>query len=66
MSQLDITIFFYNMIGLVICFYITVHLASFIIIKFVYNKKARNINFNQELISKDSDNLSFIKRILKI
>nr|YP_010889963.1 ATP synthase F0 subunit 8 [Rhizophysa filiformis]WJJ69924.1 ATP synthase F0 subunit 8 [Rhizophysa filiformis] len=66
MSQLDITIFFYNMIGLVICFYVTVHLASFIIIKFVYNKKARNINFNQELISKDSDNLNFIKRILKI
>nr|YP_010889976.1 ATP synthase F0 subunit 8 [Rhizophysa eysenhardtii]WJJ69937.1 ATP synthase F0 subunit 8 [Rhizophysa eysenhardtii] len=65
MSQLDITIFFYNMTGLIICFFITIHLVSFILSKFWYNKKLRNININQDLTSKDSDNLIYIKRILK-
>nr|ALO20812.1 ATP synthase F0 subunit 8 [Rhizophysa eysenhardtii] len=65
MSQLDITIFFYNMTGLIICFFITIHLVSFILSKFWYNKKLRNVNINQDPISKDSDNLIYIKRILK-
>ena len=66
MSQLDMSIYFYHMTGLVICFYIFIHLTSTILIKYWYNKKIRISDIDYSDSGKISDNIIFIKKILKI
>nr|WJJ69950.1 ATP synthase F0 subunit 8 [Physalia sp.] len=65
MSQLDLSIFFYNMLGLIMCFYIIIHLVSQILTKFLYNKKVRNFRSDGTKYKTSSNNINTIKRILK-
>ena len=66
MSQLDLSIYFYHMTGLIICFYIFIHLTSTILIKYWYNKKIRVISIDYSDSEKITENIIFIKKILKI
>nr|YP_010890002.1 ATP synthase F0 subunit 8 [Stephalia dilata]WJJ69989.1 ATP synthase F0 subunit 8 [Stephalia dilata] len=66
MSQLDMSISFYHIIDLILCFYIFIHLISIILVKYSYNKKVRLSNLDFKNFSINEDNLGFIKRILKI
>nr|YP_010890028.1 ATP synthase F0 subunit 8 [Apolemia rubriversa]WJJ70040.1 ATP synthase F0 subunit 8 [Apolemia rubriversa] len=66
MSQLDMSIYFYHMTGLVICFYIFIHLTSTILIKYWYNKKIRINDIDYDDSKKINNNIIFIKKILKI
>nr|YP_010890015.1 ATP synthase F0 subunit 8 [Erenna sirena]WJJ70002.1 ATP synthase F0 subunit 8 [Erenna sirena] len=66
MSQLDMSISFYHIIGLILCFYIFIHLISTILIKNWYNNKIRLSNIDLKYYFKSKNNLNFIKKILKI
>nr|WJJ70016.1 ATP synthase F0 subunit 8 [Physonectae sp.] len=66
MSQLDMSISFYHIIGLILCFYIFIHLVLIILTKYLYNKKIRLNNIDLKIFLSNKDNINFIKRILKI
>jgi len=67
MSQLDISISFSHLIGLLICFYIFIHYIMIIVIQYWYNEKLRNLS-QDELVQELTkiDNSILIKRILKL
>ena len=66
MSQLDMSISFYHIIDLILCFYIFIHLVSIILTKYSYNKKIRLSNLDFKNLSVNKNNIDFIKKILKI
>nr|CUS58602.1 TPA: ATP synthase F0 subunit 8 [Podocoryna carnea] len=67
MSQLDISISFSHLIGLVICFYIFIHYVSVLLIRFWYNQKLRSLDYEDLSVElKKLDDTIFIKRILKL
>nr|YP_004940448.1 ATP synthase F0 subunit 8 [Clava multicornis]AER54457.1 ATP synthase F0 subunit 8 [Clava multicornis] len=67
MSQLDISISFSHLIGLVICFYIFLHYVSILLVRFWYNQKLRSLDYEELNIELNKlDNSIFIKRILKL
>jgi len=67
MSQLDISISFSHLIGLLLCFYVFIHYIMVLVIQYWYNEKLRNLN-QDELVQELSkiDNSILIKRILKL
>ena len=65
-SQLDLSIYFYQITGLIICFYIFIYLTSTILIKYWYNKKIRVNSIDYIDYEKIIENIIFIKKILKI
>nr|YP_009905961.1 ATP synthase F0 subunit 8 [Spirocodon saltatrix]QLH56854.1 ATP synthase F0 subunit 8 [Spirocodon saltatrix] len=67
MSQLDISISFSQIIGLLFCFYIFIHYIVVLTIQFWYNKKLRSLGFEDfNLECEKLDNSILIKRILKL
>ena len=67
MSQLDVSISFSNLIGLLFCFSLFIYFVIVITVQYWYNEKLRNMN--QEELSKELikiDNSIIIKRILKL
>nr|YP_010890149.1 ATP synthase F0 subunit 8 [Stephanomia amphytridis]WJJ70197.1 ATP synthase F0 subunit 8 [Stephanomia amphytridis] len=66
MSQLDMSISFYHITGLIFCFYIFIHLVSIILIKHNYNKKVRLSIISLEDFLVNENYLNFIKKIFKI
>nr|YP_010889989.1 ATP synthase F0 subunit 8 [Bargmannia elongata]WJJ69976.1 ATP synthase F0 subunit 8 [Bargmannia elongata] len=66
MSQLDMSISFYHIIGLLFCFYIFIHLTLNILVKYWYNKKIRDNDVFLSDFFKSDENLVFLKRIFKI
>lgn len=67
MSQLDVSISFSNLIGLLFCFSIFIYFVVIITVQYWYNNKLRNLN-SEELSKKliKIDNSVIIKRILKL
>ena len=67
MSQLDVSISFSHLCGLIFCFYIFIHYMSILLIQFWYNKKLRSLN-DQELLEELSklDKTIILKKILKL
>lgn len=67
MSQLDVSISFSHLCGLIFCFYIFIHYMSILLIQFWYNKKLRSLN-DQELSKELSklDKTVILKKILKL
>ena len=67
MSQLDISISFSHLCGLIFCFYVFLHYITVVLIKFWYNQKLRSLNHEELSIQLNKiDNTIFIKRILKL
>ena len=67
MSQLDISISFSQLIGLLFCFYMFLHYVIVLVVRYWYNKKLRSLS--EEELSKEwvkIDNSIIIKRILKL
>ena len=67
MSQLDTSIAFSHLCGLVLCFYIFVHYITIILIQFWYNQKLRSLD--DEELSKELEELDktiILKKILKL
>lgn len=67
MSQLDISISFSQLVGLLFCFYIFLHYVIVLTVRYWYNKKLRSLS--EEELSKEwvkIDNSIIIKRILKL
>lgn len=67
MSQLDVSISFSHLCGLIFCFYIFIHYMSILLIQFWYNKKLRSLN-DQELSEELNklDKTIILKKILKL
>nr|CUS58564.1 TPA: ATP synthase F0 subunit 8 [Hydractinia symbiolongicarpus] len=67
MSQLDLSISFSHLIGLIICFYIFLNFVTILLVKFWYNQKVRSLDFEEldNQLNKIDSNI-FIKRILKL
>lgn len=67
MSQLDLSISFSHLIGLIICFYIFLNFVTILLVKFWYNQKVRSLDFEEldNQLNKVDSNI-FIKRILKL
>lgn len=67
MSQLDVSISFSNLIGLLFCFFVFIYFVVVITVQYWYNNKLRNLSsgeLSKELIK--IDNSVIIKRILKL
>lgn len=67
MSQLDISISFSQIIGLLFCFYLFLHYVIILMVQHWYNKKLRSLSeedFDKEWAK--IDNSIIIKRILKL
>lgn len=67
MSQLDVTISFSQLIGLIFFLYIFFYYVVILVIQYWYNDKLRNLSsqdLNKEF--KKLDNTIILKRILKI
>ena len=67
MSQLDISISFSHLFGLLFCFYLFIHYISINLIQYWYNNKLRSLSHEDlSLELKELDNTVIIKRILKL
>lgn len=67
MSQLDISISFSHLFGLLLCFYVFIHYISVNLIQYWYNSKLRSLNYEELSIElEELDNTIIIKRILKL
>lgn len=66
MSQLDISIFYSHLFGLLLTFYIFSHFIVIILINFYYNMKLRGLEIEEGIIEKvSSNNTEIITRILE-
>jgi hypothetical protein len=65
MFYLDLSIYFYHVTGLIICFISLFLLNSSILIKYWYNKKIRFYNVNLHYYEKFAKYSTFIKKLLK-
>nr|ALO20646.1 ATP synthase F0 subunit 8 [Ptychogena lactea] len=67
MSQLDVSISFSHLCGLILCFYIFTHYITILLIQFWYNKKLRSLG-EEELMEQleKLDKTIILKRILKL
>ena len=66
MSQLDISIFYSHLFGLLLTFYIFSHFVVMILINFYYNMKLRALEIEDSLMKKvPSNNAEIINRILE-
>lgn len=67
MSQLDITISFSQLIGLLIVFYFFIYYIISIVLQYWYNKYLRinEINEVKESLYKEESSVEILKRILK-
>nr|ALO20685.1 ATP synthase F0 subunit 8 [Leuckartiara octona] len=67
MSQLDVSISFSHLFGLLFCFYIFLHYITIVLVQFWYNKKLRSLDHEELSIQLEKiDNTFFVKRILKL
>nr|ALO20633.1 ATP synthase F0 subunit 8 [Melicertum octocostatum] len=67
MSQLDVSISFSHLCGLIICFYVFIHYVTIILIQFWYNQKLRSLSEEELMIQLEKlDNTVVLKRILKL
>lgn len=66
MSQLDVSIFYSHLFGLLLTFYIFSHFVVMILINFYYNMKLRALEIEDSLMKKvSSNNAEIINRILE-
>nr|WKK50048.1 ATP synthase F0 subunit 8 [Eirene ceylonensis] len=66
MSQLDISIFYSHLFGLLLTLYIFSHFAVIIITNYYYNNKVRNIEvLIDESKSKEANNINTLMKILE-
>nr|ALO20672.1 ATP synthase F0 subunit 8 [Catablema vesicarium] len=67
MSQLDVSISFSHLLGLIFCFYIFLHYVTILLVQFWYNQKLRSLDHEELSIQLEKlDNTVLIKRILKL
>nr|ALO20698.1 ATP synthase F0 subunit 8 [Tiaropsis multicirrata] len=66
MSQLDISIFYSHLFGLLLTFYIFAHFVVIVLTNYYYNNKSRNISEEvKELESSDVNKLNTLMKILE-
>ena len=64
MSQLDISIFYSHLFGLLLTFYIFSHLIILVLITYYYNDKLRNLESEFEMI--EIENINNVNTLIKI
>lgn len=67
MSQLDLSISFSHLLGLIMCFYIFLHYATVLMIQYWYNNKLRS--FEKDEMKKEIEEIEksiILKKILKL
>ena len=66
MSQLDISIFYSHLFGLLLTLYIFSHFVVLVLITYYYNFKVRNLeDYTQSVITKDINNVNTLIKILE-
>lgn len=66
MSQLDISIFYSHLFGLLLTFYIFSHFIVLVLIKFYYNNKLRNLELELKMVKiNDINNTNTLLKILE-
>ena len=67
MSQLDLSISFSHLLGLIVCFYVFLHYTTILIIQYWYNNKLRL--FEEDEMKKEIEEIEkslILKKILKL
>jgi len=65
-SQLDISIFYSHLFGLLLTFYIFSHFIVLVLIKFYYNNKLRNLELELKMVKiNDINNTNTLLKILE-
>lgn len=67
MSQLDLSISFSHLLGLMICFYVFLHYTTVLIIQYWYNDKLRSLEEDEmKKEVKEIEKSIVLKKILKL